>query len=117
MNFINFTNHPLSTWDEAQVQAAEVYGEIKELPFPSIEPEIGEAEIAALADMVVEKILAMNPAAVLCQGEFTLSYAVITRLKKHGIKVLAASSARMVDVTDDGKKIVRFHFERFREYV
>lgn len=117
MNFINFTNHPVETWKIQQIQAAENYGSIMELPFPAVESTANEAEIAKLADDAVEKILSMNPAAVLCQGEFTLAYAVINRLKNHGVKVVAACSTRIVDVTEDGKKVVTFCFERFREYV
>ena len=31
---INLTNHPLSKWDEAQLQAAAQYGECVDIPFP-----------------------------------------------------------------------------------
>lgn len=116
MKFINFTNHPVETWDKSQVEAAKVYGEIAELPFPMVKAGADEMEITALAETIVEKIMEMEPAAVLCQGEFTLAFAVIVRLKQKGVKVLAACSERMVEMNQEGKKVVSFHFERFREY-
>ena len=117
MKFVNFTNHPVSTWTEEQKKAAEAYGEIEEIPFPMVRAAADEKEILSLAESMAEKIMSMEPAAVLCQGEFTLAYAVIVRLKQKGVKVLAACSERMVEINEEGKKVVSFHFERFREYV
>lgn len=117
VTFVNFTNHPVSTWDDSQLAAAKNYGEIAELPFPVVKSDADEMEISVLADEITKKIMDLNPAAVLCQGEFTLAYAVINRLKNRGVKVVAACSDRMVETNDEGKKVVTFHFERFREYV
>ncbi|MDY4969044.1 MAG: hypothetical protein SO101_02105 [Lachnospiraceae bacterium] len=116
MTFVNFTNHPVSTWDKAQLAAAEEYGEIVELPFPVVNSGASEKNITDLADEMEEKIMDLNPAAVMCQGEFTLAYAVIRRLRNRGIKVVAACSERMVEMNKEGKKVVTFHFEQFREY-
>lgn len=117
MNFINFTNHPVATWKEEQIQAAEKYGPIMEISFPAVDAEADEKQISQMADDAVEKIIKTDPAAVLCQGEFTLAYAVISRLKSCNVKVVAACSKRMAEETDDGRKIVTFCFEKFREYV
>lgn len=117
MKFVNFTNHPVGTWDQHQKEEAEVYGEIAEVPFPMVRSKADEKEIIDLAEAMTEKIVALDPAVVLCQGEFTLAYAVITRLKQRGVKVVAACSERMVEMNAEGKKVVSFHFERFREYV
>ncbi|MDY2627581.1 MAG: hypothetical protein SOW08_04585 [Lachnospiraceae bacterium] len=116
MVFVNFTNHPADTWDSAQLSAARKYGEIAELAFPVVNSRASEKDITALADELSEKIITMNPAAVMCQGEFTLAYAVIRRLRKNGIRVVAACSERMVEMNEEGKKVVTFHFEQFREY-
>lgn len=115
-SFINFSNHPSESWSVDQITAAEQYGEIKDYPFPSVPGDADEEMIASIADIAVEKILSMDPAAVMCQGEFTLTFAVISRLIKAGIAVLAACSERQVQETEDGKKIVSFHFEGFRCY-
>ena len=117
MKFVNFTNHPVETWEDSQVTAAQVYGEIIDIPFPVVRPNAGEEEIIVLAEQSIEKIMTMEPVAVMCQGEFTLAYAVINRLKMRDVKVVAACSERMVEINEEGKKVVTFHFERFREYV
>ena len=118
--FINHTNHPSDGWEEAQVQAAEDYGEIVDLPFPSVDPELDREDVHALAEKFLAKILDRNPAAVLCQGEFSYTYAMVNLLKMHHITALAASSERIVEKVKgmDGveKKVSVFRFVRFREY-
>lgn len=63
----------------------------------------------------MKQILALYPRAVLCQGEFCLAYQVITKLRKKGIKVLAACSERIVREAGQRKE-VQFVFRQFREY-
>ena len=113
--FVNFTNHPMKFWDENQKKEAEKYGEIIDIPFPNVEPDRDEVYIEELAEQYVKKILNVQPSAVLCQGEFSLCYQMIRKLRERGIKVLAASSKRTVEVTGN-KKEVTFQFERFRFY-
>ena len=65
------------------------------------------------------RIQAMEPAAVLLQGEFTYSYDLITLLKEAGIPVLAACSRRDVEERQEEGKSVKtavFRFVRFRKY-
>ena len=75
---------------------------------------------ARLADETAERILAQRPAAVLCQGEFTLAFAVTERLKAKGVTVLAASSDRALVTEEDEnggtRKVTVFRFVRFRKY-
>ena len=75
--FVNFTNHPSGSWSAAQRRAAQVYGEILDLPFPDVPPTLSAAEVAALADEWAARILALRPACVLCQGEMTLTTRVV----------------------------------------
>ena len=70
-SFINFTNHPSSQWSESQILAAKSFGEIIDLPFPSVDPFCDEEEIEQLAKQYVDKITDNNPVAVLCQGEYS----------------------------------------------
>ena len=49
--FVNFTNHPSGSWGAAQRRAAQVYGEILDLPFPDVPPTLSAAEVAARAAM------------------------------------------------------------------
>ena len=65
---------------------------------------------------MIERIMSYHPKAVLCQGEFTLAYYIISALMRNGIIVLAACSNRNVK-EDENKKIVGFNFVRFRSYI
>ncbi|MCR4675329.1 MAG: hypothetical protein K5675_09975 [Lachnospiraceae bacterium] len=118
--FINFSNHGSKDWSKEQIKAAEDYGEIRDVPFPNVAAEATEEEINALADQCVEQILSFSPKAVMCQGEFTLCYAVIQRLKRNNIICLAACSLREATVKQmkDGstKRVSVFKFCKFREY-
>ena len=118
--FINLTNHPSDQWSNEQRDAADKYGSILDIPFPNVSPESTEEDIARLAETYTEKILRMNPDAVLCQGEICLAFAIAERLRAHHIPVLAACSERITEETAqaDGStyKVSRFVFRRFRQY-
>lgn len=119
--FINYSNHPSARWSVAQREAAEAYGAIVDMPFPDIEPTWDAAQVGALADTVAAEIIAKKPAAVLCQGEFTYTFALIERLRKVGITVVAACSERVVHETVDEEgvshKTAEFSFVQFRQFV
>ena len=118
--FINFSNHPSARWSRSQLSAAEAYGRVMDEPFPIVPADMDEAGVARLADEAAERILARKPAAVLCQGEFTLAFAVTERLKAKGVTVLAASSDRVIETERDEngetRKVSVFRFTRFRKY-
>ena len=118
--FINFTNHPSAKWSSEQREAAETYGEIRDMPFPDVEPDGDEEYVSRLAEQYVTEILASRPAAVLCQGEMTLSFAVADALRREGITVLAACSERATaekaGANGETIKTIEFRFVRFRKY-
>ncbi len=118
--FINFSNHPSSRWSPEQLAAAEKYGRVIDEPFPAVPADMDEAGVARLADEAVARIMAHHPTAVLCQGEFTLAFAVTERLKAKGVTVLAASSDRVLmkeeDENGETRKVTVFRFTRFRKY-
>ncbi|MFC4803847.1 hypothetical protein [Filifactor villosus] len=116
---INFSNHPSQYWSKEQREAASQWGEIEDLAFPAVPAHADETEVEDLACRQVERILEKNPTAVLCQGEFTLTYAVVKKLKEKGITVVSACSERNtkeVYVEGISKKEIVFEFVRFREY-
>lgn len=116
---INHTNHSSRFWQEGQRQAGESWGPIVDFPFPSIPPEWDEEKVKEKAVENAARIQAMEPAAVLLQGEFTYSYDLITLLKEAGIPVLAACSRRDVEERQEEGKSVKtavFRFVRFRKY-
>jgi hypothetical protein len=118
--FINHTHHNSQNWSTVQLQAAHCYGEVIDLSSPDIEADWNEQQVEDLAAQYVGKILALHPAGVLCQGEFTYTYAVVQRLQKAGIPVMAACSKRQVEeITDkegNTKRMSLFQFIRFRRY-
>ena len=120
-NFINYTNHPSANWSEAQRQAAQLYGDIIDMDFPEIEPHWDEEQVASLACQQAEEIIIQKPVAVLVQGEFTFSYALISLLQQAGIRVLAACSQRCTEsVINEKQETIRrsvFKFVRFRQYL
>lgn len=121
---INFSNHPYDRWSEKQKEAAKVYGGVVDLAFPAVPSIASENDIEVLARESAERIANMldgDPnSAVMAQGEFTLTFAVVSLLKERGIRAISACSERRVTeiIGDDGnpKKQIEFCFERFREY-
>ena len=114
--FINFSNHPSDTWTTPQTSAALAYADqIIDIPFPAVDPTMDERGIYDLADKMTSEIMTMNPAAVLCQGEFGLCFSVVRRLQKAGVQVLYACSERKVRV-EGSTKTVQFDFVKFRRY-
>ena len=118
--FVNHTNHPSERWSDKQRTTAQVYGELKDITFPSVDAEATPAEVAALVEDNLKKILALKPAVVLCQGEFNYTFAMVERLKNLGVMVVAATSARVVvdEILPDSstRQVSTFRFVQFREY-
>lgn len=117
--FINCTNHPSAAWGERQTKCALEIGEIRDYKFPNVSPILKEEEIEKLSKKVLEEIAIMQPVVVLCQGEFTLTYAIVKGLKELGITVVSACSERVVkeEKSKEGsQKISYFEFIKFREY-
>lgn len=115
--FINLTNHPSSGWSEAQLKAAQEYGEVLDLFFPNIEPFFSSQDINELADDTVKgiKLLDAHPV-VHIMGEMTFTYAVVSRLKALGVTCVASTTERLAKMMPDGKKVSEFKFVQFREY-
>ena len=118
--FINCSNHKSSDWSQKQLEAAKEYGDVVDIAFPAVDPASTAEGLSEVADRLYEEIIKHAPDCVMCQGEFTLTYAVVSRLKRAGIKTVAACSERRVEETqlEDGttRKIAVFAFVGFREY-
>lgn len=123
--FINYTNHTSELWSEKQKKAAMEYGEIIDIPFPSISPLMKEEDIYILAGNECKKIRdRLNPSeknAVLCQGEFNLTFLLVKFLhaQDKNLRVFSAVSERKVKERVEGNvslKEVEFCFQGFREY-
>lgn len=120
MSFINLSNHPSQTWGKEQTAAALRYGKIVDYPFPDVNPYASAEDVEALAEQVTGEIMKLSPVAVMCQGEFSLTYALVRMFRERGICVLSACSERHVleDTMPDGKNLRTsiFEFVQFREY-
>ena len=133
--FINYTNHPSASWGEKQTDEAKKYGEIVDMPFPNISPQMTAQELMKQAkehgDNIITVVEYEENSAVLCQGESVFTYMLVNYLlsKKLGahrwqsglrnLKVLSAVSERRVVEIVDGdvtQKKSEFFFEGFREY-
>lgn len=117
--FVNLSNHSSNNWSNKQLEEAKRYGEIFDISFPVIDPNSTKEDIANLALTYLDKILALNPECVMCQGEFCFTYEMINLLKKENIKVVAACSERKTIekiIDDKNQKISIFEFVQFREY-
>lgn len=118
--FVNHTNHASANWCAEQLAAAESYGKIIDIPFPEVPPEFSTEEVGEIVSDNLQKILELAPAAVLCQGEFSYTVAMVELLKAHNIPVLAATSQRVVSeiANPDGstRRVSIFKFVRFRNY-
>lgn len=119
--FINFSNHPSSNWSKNQKNAVsdQYKAQIVDIAFPLVSASADEEEISVLAKECIETICSHNPKAVMCQGEFGLTYQVITLLKQKGILTVYSCSERKTieKKTDSGTvKTSEFCFVRFREY-
>lgn len=118
--FINFSNHPSQYWDKEQKQMAMAIGTIVDIAFPQVSAESSCKDVEVLAKHYSKEILRHRPAAVMCQGEFTLSFQVIRFLQLEGIPVLAACSERVITAhtSEYGcyEKTSVFKFVQFREY-
>ena len=122
MAFVNYSNHSSSRWTSAQMEAAKAYGNVIDIPFAQVSPSATKAEVNALAEAEVEKIMKAAPSVAMVQGEMTLVYNVVRRLEDKGIKCVAACTRRRSEeevqklaaagLTKEGM----FEFMGFREY-
>ena len=117
---INCTNHPYEIWNESQREAAKRYGEVKDLPFPQIDPNAEINDLRGIAAEYTEKIEELKPEAVLVAGEFTFAFMLVDKLLQDGVNVMTSCSKRVTeevknaDGTNEKKSV--FKFERFRKY-
>ncbi len=117
--FINLSNHPYSQWSEAQLKAAEQYGELIELSFPQIDPNFSGKEIGDLVKKYTAEIVdyaKTSAVTVHVMGEMCFVYQLVRQLQSLGVRCVCSTSFRMVRDEGNGKRYVEFQFIRFRNY-
>lgn len=117
--FVNISNHPTAKWAAEQREAAlALGGELRDIQFPNVPTRATTAEVVALAENLAAQVSDVDVAMV--QGEFTLAYATIRRLRARGVRVVAACTERKVQevAKPDGsvEKTAVFVFAAFRDY-
>ena len=82
--FINYTNHPSASWGEKQTNEAKKYGEIRDMLFLNISPQMTIQELMKLAkehgDNIIAGVEYEENSAVLCQGESVFTYMLVNYL-------------------------------------
>ena len=123
---INLTNHPSASWSEKQLAAAhEQYGEIKDIPFPDIDPTLGKQEVFDMAAdyfLKISHIHADLPEAekenfaIHVQGEHTFVHNLIEHVEILNFTCVASTTRRIKKDLGNGQSHQQFEFVRFREY-
>jgi hypothetical protein len=93
---------------------------VTDLTFPDVDPTLDEPAVRKLGSTLLQQIEALQPAAVLLQGEPILSFYLVSELERKGIPCYAASTERKTTETTDpdgvDRKVSVFEFVRFRRY-
>lgn len=118
--FINISNHPSTGWKEEQTNEAQIYGNIVDIPFPNIPPQMDTEEMKTIVDDYIQKIeeLAMRKietTLIHVMGESVFSFMLVLSLLQKNYKVVASTTERIVSYEGDVKR-TEFKFVRFREY-
>lgn len=127
--FWNLSNHPLETaWSQDQRAAAGSWGgglkrELRDIPFPLVDPFASPADISFLAEATLAKLRGEGGHSgdpVLVMGEQTLTFALVLALQEAGFLPLSATTRREAQeaLCPDGsvRKNHTFRFVQFRPY-
>lgn len=118
--FINISNHPSIAWKEEQISEAQIYGEIMDIPFPNIPPQMDTEEMKSIVDYYIRKIEVLTigkteDMLIHVMGESVFSFMLIVSLLQKKYKVVASTTERIVSYEGEVKR-TEFKFVRFREY-
>lgn len=119
--FINLSNHPSADWNEDQLTAARQLGEVIDVPFPDVHPELTPKDINKQADAIVCQVHQMVigdtvGTTIHVMGEMTMTYALVKAFKDVGYRCVASTTERKTTNNPDGSKTSIFSFCAFREY-
>lgn len=118
--FINISNHPSSVWKEDQLVAAKTYGEIYDISFPNIPPQMDTYEMKTIVCEYIQKIEEIvcgrdDSLVVHVMGETVFTFMLVTALLQKKIHVVSSTTERIVCYEGEVKQTT-FRFVRFREY-
>lgn len=120
---INLSNHPTILWSANQTETANrEFGNVVDINFPQIDPSDDLPQIKKIAAEFVNRInklfLQSNDSnnAVHIMGEFTFTFNLLEILKENNITAVASTTSREVVMDENGNKVSKFNFIRFRKY-
>ncbi len=119
---INLSNHPFTEWSETQRTAAlEQFGEVVDLPFPSIDPHWSTEQVVELAKEYLQQCrdlqrTSKGAVTVHLAGEPTFCFALAALLQQAGIAVVTSTTHRKILRNSDGSISRLFEFIQFRPY-
>lgn len=124
--FFNISNHPChvekSTWSREQVEAAKVIGgEVIDIPFPTVTPDMSDERIASIAREVARDIKGMSHnrlSAAMVAGEYVTTIRIIAELQKVSIPCFFGQSERIAEEREENGQVVvvhKFMFKGFRK--
>jgi len=121
--FVNLSNHPISSWSQAQLDAATAlgFGSPVEVAggMPQVEPDADTAAVERMAEELANQVSAMGARGAHVATDFGLTVALVGQLQARGVRCFAATTARDAEEsTADGAvtKTSMFRFRRWREY-
>jgi hypothetical protein len=119
---INLSNHPQNKWDIRQIeQATKLYGSIRDIAFPAIDPldklDVIKKMALNYASTCIDLLKKSRDAenAIHVMGELTFCYQFVKIMQQQNIQCIASTSERTVAYTQDGK-VSLFIFQQFRNY-
>ena len=116
---INLSNHPSEKWGEDQKNATfQKFGDIKDYHFPEINPEATTSEIRETAQKIFIEIRNANHSeyCIHLMGEFTFCYQFARLCEINAIPCFVSTTKREVEIKENGEKISKFKFIKFRPY-
>jgi hypothetical protein len=122
---INLSNHESGRWSTKQKQAAEqLFGEVRDFPFPAIDPAASVEKIIELAQsylqscqfMILQSVPQAGQSAIHVMGEMTFVYQFVKLSTVAGLRCVASTTERIAVDHPDGSKTSEFRFVQFRDY-
>ena len=122
--FFNISNHPAhaerTTWTPEQIaEANDIAGEVIDIPFPVVKPDMSDETIAQIAKGVALDVRGMangQPAAAMVAGEYVTTIRLIAELQKFGIECYFGQSERVAEEREENGKLVVVHVFQFRGF-
>ena len=122
---INFSNHPLETWSQNQLDDARAkFGGIVDIPFPDVPPEADldrilpavEKYVGICTEKLKEYESNSGSNAIHVMGEMTFIYHFVQSMSESGVLCVASTSKRIIVNEENNQKTTKFEFVRFRPY-